>query len=225
MRGRVPVAELMTGQAIIVGASTWFKELARLMVESDSRCILITGRRGELTGIVTDADLLLKACRREIEGRPAANETRNRRADRRRAGALRAEDLMSSPVVTVSPTADALEAAELMLRHRVRQLVVALRRGQPMGVLSRRDLLRSLIRDDEKVDADLHDLLSHDLRSRANQVDISVDDGMVTVVDRLHDPRALAPFLRDATRVEGATAVRHVERSSPPPEDPGDPRP
>ncbi len=58
--------------------------------------------------------------------------------------ALHAEQIMSSPVVTLEPDATVDEALELFRTRRVRHLPVISSRGQLVGTVSERDLLRHL---------------------------------------------------------------------------------
>jgi CBS domain-containing protein len=55
---------------------------------------------------------------------------------------LTARDLMSTEVITVSPKATVVEAARLMLDHRVSGLPVVNDKGKLVGVISEGDLLR-----------------------------------------------------------------------------------
>jgi CBS domain-containing protein len=54
---------------------------------------------------------------------------------------LKASDLMSGEVVTISPKATVVEAARLMLEHRVSGLPVVDAQGQLVGVISEGDML------------------------------------------------------------------------------------
>jgi arabinose-5-phosphate isomerase len=82
---------------------------------------------GKLVGIFTDGDL-----RRLIETG----------ADLR---AMRASDVMSAAPKLVRDDALAVEAAELMERHRVTGLLVVDRAGQLVGAINSNDLMRAKV--------------------------------------------------------------------------------
>jgi len=56
--------------------------------------------------------------------------------------AMRARDVMTREVVTIRPDASILEAARLMLEHRISGLPVVDEGGTLVGIVSERDLLR-----------------------------------------------------------------------------------
>ena len=92
---------------------------------------------GELVGIVTDRDLLRA---------PAVLTHLHGIDDTRAAGrALRVEDLMSKPVVTVGPETALAEAADVMLRKGLGSLPV-LERGSLVAILTRSDIMRGVAR-------------------------------------------------------------------------------
>ncbi|MFE3316340.1 CBS domain-containing protein [Embleya sp. NPDC059213] len=60
-------------------------------------------------------------------------------------------DLMTAPVITVTPPSGTLWAARLMDRHHVKRLPVVDRSGRLVGIVSRRDLLGALVRSDAEI--------------------------------------------------------------------------
>lgn len=70
--------------------------------------------------------------------------TEKRREDR--GEALRARDIMTRQVITVSPSHSLTEAISLMAKHSFRHFVVVDGSGDLIGVVSDRDILRALAR-------------------------------------------------------------------------------
>lgn len=56
-------------------------------------------------------------------------------------------DVMTRWVVTIPPSHSLLQARESMTRNRVSQLVVVDQRGRPIGLISKRDMVRFLLED------------------------------------------------------------------------------
>jgi CBS domain-containing protein len=56
-------------------------------------------------------------------------------------------DVMTTWVITVTPTDSLLKARDLMTKNRVSQLVVADQRSRPIGFISKRDIARFLLED------------------------------------------------------------------------------
>jgi CBS domain-containing protein len=192
---------------------TWFRELVRLLRDRDEELLVVVDAGGRAVGVVTEEDLLLKLARRWIEDRPAAPESRSRRAERRKAAAVTARELMSEPAVAVPPAQPAAEAARLMRTRGIRHLAVVDDAGRPVGVVHRGDLLTMLLRDDEEIRQDVDDLLARLLRGRAASVGVQVCDGVVLLRRRRELDFRLEEVLPDVRAVEGVLGARVLDDS------------
>jgi len=65
-------------------------------------------------------------------------------------GRILVRDAMSSPVIWVREGSTVLEAAQLMRRHRIGGVVVLDRNGEPVGVVTARDIVERVAAEDEK---------------------------------------------------------------------------
>lgn len=65
-------------------------------------------------------------------------------------GRILVKDAMSSPVIWVREGSTVLEAAQLMRRHRIGGVVVLDRNGEPVGVVTARDIVERVAAEDEK---------------------------------------------------------------------------
>lgn len=93
----------------------------RLMKDRQTKIILIS-RGGEVVGIVTKTDILYKVL---SQGKNPSK--------------VRLEEIMSSPILAVEPTATVQQALSMMDRHVVRQIIVS-SNSSVLGVISRDDL-------------------------------------------------------------------------------------
>jgi len=186
----------------------WFREIVRLLRERRDDFLTVVDADGRAVGAVTEEDLLLKLARRWIEERPAGGDSTSRRAERRKAAAVTARDLMTEPLVSVSAAELATDAVRLMRRRRLRHLAVVDPAGRPAGVVHRRDLLAMLLRPDHEIKQDVDDLLARELRGRAASVGVVVHGGVV-LLRRLRDlDFRLDDVRRTVLEVEGVLAVR-----------------
>lgn len=117
------VRDLVKRALVTVDASASAVEVARRLSREAVGSAVVVGADGAAAGIVTDRDL-----RRRIvaEGRDPAT--------------VEAGSIMSSPLVTIRPSAFAFEALLEMTRRHVRHLVVV-DGATPIGVVSATDLL------------------------------------------------------------------------------------
>jgi predicted transcriptional regulator len=92
---------------------------------------------------------------------------------------------MSSNPVTAWPDADVADIAQLMLHHDIRSVPI-LDHGDLVGIVSRRDIVGSLIRTDDTVAREI----SHRLDGYAggeHRWEVSVHDGVAGVVGAFDD--------------------------------------
>jgi len=154
------------------------------MLDGNISGLPVIDDEGSLLGIVTEADLVSK---------PAFGARRHRSlvaiidlltgASRwaAKATALTAGELMTTSVVTATPKESIRVVAQRMLERGVKRLPV-LDGGRLVGIISRRDLLRSFHRSDDEIAADLGSRLRSALYVPDDHaVTGTVENGVVTL--------------------------------------------
>ncbi|MFC9926149.1 CBS domain-containing protein [Streptomyces sp. NPDC127190] len=200
------VSDVMTHTVAAVGRRAPFKEIVELMQDWQVSALPVLEGEGRVVGVVSEADLLPKE---ELRDGPAEGYLRLRRpADLAKAEGLTAGDLMSSPAVTVPVDATLAEAARTMARSRVKRLPVVDGVGVLQGVVSRADLLKVFLREDEDIAEEVRrEVVSYLFPLPGSAVRVEVADGVVTLVGRIRD-RSLVPVAARLIRaVEGVVDV------------------
>ncbi|MFF7295514.1 CBS domain-containing protein [Streptomyces sp. NPDC008265] len=199
---RYTVSDVMTHTAIAIGREASYKEIVELMHEWKVSAVPVLEGEGRVVGVVSEADLLPKEeFRRDEPLLPDQLEEASK------AGGVLAEELMSSPAVTVHPDATTAEAARIMARKHVKRLPVVNDLGMLEGVVSRSDLLKVFLRPDEELAEEIRQAVLTEL-SPGVPLDFTVEEGVVTLRGQLRD-RALVPLLaRAISAVEGVVDVR-----------------
>ncbi|MCF3178626.1 CBS domain-containing protein [Streptomyces polychromogenes] len=199
---RYTVSDVMTHTAVAIGREASYKEIVELMHQWKVSALPVLEGEGRVVGVVSEADLLPKEEFRRTEPvLPGQLEEASK------AGGVLAEELMSSPAVTVHPDAPVAEAARIMAHKRVKRLPVVDEVGMLEGVVSRSDLLKVFLRPDEELEEEIRLSVLTELMPGA-ALDLAVQDGVVTLRGRIRD-RALVPLLARAVRaVEGVVDVR-----------------
>jgi CBS domain-containing protein len=118
------IQEIMTPNPACCGPETNVGEVARLMVDHDCGEIPVV-RDGKPIGVITDRDI---AARAVAAGRNPLE--------------MKASELMSSPVITVSPSTDVDECCETMEEHQIRRVPVVDDRGSCCGMVSQADIAK-----------------------------------------------------------------------------------
>ncbi|MGW1892518.1 CBS domain-containing protein [Streptomyces sp. NPDC002004] len=196
------VSDVMTHTAVAIGRQASYKEIVAVMEQWKISAVPVLEGEGRVIGVVSEADLLPKEEFRLDD--PARVSSLSERA---KAAAVTAEELMSSPAVTVHPDATLAEAARIMAHRRVKRLPVVNSTGMLEGVVSRGDLLKVFLRSDDDIAAEIRRTVLHALPA-AFDVDVSVTEGVVTLTGILPDTQ-LVPLLARAVRaVEGVVDIR-----------------
>ncbi|MEK9523331.1 CBS domain-containing protein [Streptomyces venezuelae] len=201
------VADVMTRKVVAVLPGADFKEIVTAMQRWKVTAVPVVEGEGRVRGVVSEADLLLKE---EFHDHRLGLLEQLRRLDATaKAGSRRAEDLMTSPAVTVAPEASLPQAARLMAAHGVKRLPVVDASGAIRGIVSRSDLLKVFLRSDEDLATEVrHEVIEHLFPLSHRQVDVRVDAGVVTLSGEVRDGGLVPLAARLARAVEGVVDVR-----------------
>ncbi|GAA2528100.1 hypothetical protein GCM10010398_11080 [Streptomyces fimbriatus] len=204
----------MTRSVASVGRETAFQEIVRPTRDRRVSALPVLEGGNLVVGVVFEADLLPKEEFRDSD--PDRRTHLRRLPDLWKAGALSAEELMTSPAVTVRAGVTLADAAGLTARHRVKRLPVVDERGALEGVVSRADLLEVFLRDDEDLAEQVRrEVVAHLFPGPGSAVRVEVRDGVVRLVGRVRDT-ALAPAAARLIRaVEGVVAVEFAPTGVP----------
>lgn len=118
------VKDCMTKQVISVGAGEPVSVAARLMARYNLGALPVRGRDGQLEGMLTDRDIVLRCIAAE-----------------RSPKAVRVREVMTRSVAAAAPDTDAAAAAGIMAARQVRRLPVT-EEGRVVGMVSLADLSR-----------------------------------------------------------------------------------
>ncbi|MFF9481865.1 CBS domain-containing protein [Streptomyces sp. NPDC014733] len=195
------VSDVMSHTAIAIGRDAPYKEIVACLAQWKVSALPVLEGEGRVVGVVSEADLLAKEEFLDDQRRAEAF------GEAAKAGAVCADQLMSSPAVTVHPDATLAEAARIMARRRVKRLPVVNDVGMLEGVVSRSDLLKVFLRDDLEIEAEIRHAVLGEPGAPAG-LDVTVTEGVATLHGTPVD-RALLPLLTRAVRaVEGVVDVR-----------------
>jgi len=125
------VRDIMATPVVTISPEATMNEAARIMGERRVGSLIVE-RDGDPVGIVTERDLLSNVI-----------------AVGRRPEKVKVEAVMSSPLITIGPTATIKEAAQTMIRKKGRLAVFD--EGELVGIITASDLIQSLPETDETV--------------------------------------------------------------------------
>ncbi len=200
------VGDVMTRAAVAVGRTALFKDIVARMEQWNVSALPVLEGDGRVVGVVSEADLLPKEEFRDSD--PDRMTQRRRLGDLAKAGGVSAQDLMSTPAVTVHADATLAEAARIMALKRVKRLPVVTAEGVLEGVVSRGDLLKVFLRDDrELADEIRREVLDVLFPAPVEPLHVVVVDGVVTLTGKVTDGTRIPLAVRMVRGVEGVVGV------------------
>ena len=169
----VKVREIMSRPVFTVSAGTGIKAAATLLAERGVSALPVVNPKGELVGIVSEADLI------SIETRPDPRTQATPLAPTAGSSPKTVAEVMTREVLTVSSGSEVSQAARIMLDAGVKRVPV-LEGRRVVGILSRRDLVKVIARGDGDIEGEIERRL-HELGLKLGRGDVSVAAGIVTL--------------------------------------------
>ncbi len=148
------VREIMSSPAITVRPETDIRSVARVMLQHQISGVPVVDETGALLGTITEMELIARNAPVQEPHYLAVlsamiplnlNEVREYREQMRQVLAIRADELMTDEIETVTPDDDVTEALELMLDPETIMLPV-LEGKKLVGVVTRTDLVQLIER-------------------------------------------------------------------------------
>jgi len=198
------VAAVMTRDVESVRPETPYKVLVERMRERRISALPVVGATGQVLGVVSEADLMLKEEKPHHRGGALVEP----HGDEARAMARNAAALMTSPAITVRQDASLTEAARLMHHRHVKRLPVVDAEDHLVGIVSRADVLSAFARSDESIETEVRvEVLQRTLAIDPATVAVTVRDGVVRLEGEL-ETRSLVRILeRLVLGVEGVVGL------------------
>jgi CBS domain-containing protein len=160
------VRDVMTDRVVAVREAASYKEIVAALTRFGVSAVPVIDAGQQVVGVVSEADLMAKV--------EAADD--------------RADELMTSPAVTIRPDASIADAARLMDGEEVKRLPVVDADGRLIGIVARSDLLSMYLRPDGALRQEVcAEVLDRVLCIEPGVVEVSVERGVVTLrgtVDR-----------------------------------------
>ena len=198
--------QIMTTPVHTVRPDTTVRAAATLLLEHRITAAPVLDAGGDLIGIVSESDLVADRFGHDPrnQARPVQDEP---------PGPQTVGEVMTTPVIALGPSADAADLAHTMLDADIRSIPI-LEGATVIGIVSRRDLLRTLIRDDDAIRADVLNRIA-DYRGPTGTWDVQVTNGTVLILGDLHDDGRAAAAL--ARTIPGVNSVHLAPHHTPTP--------
>ncbi len=144
----IRAADIMTSHVITAAPDDTVAAVARQLAINHISGVPVCDKGGKLLGMLSESDLM-RPFMSEVEARRSwwlhllaeGTELAPNFLDYIRQDHRHAEDLMTTPVISVSEQTSAREIGDLMIKQRIKRVPV-LRNGHLVGIVARADLIR-----------------------------------------------------------------------------------
>jgi len=136
----LPVEKVMSPKPITVSEDDNIMLARQKMLELSEQTLPVVDSMGKLSGVISGKDL----SRIYSEAKKAGIDLKQKKRIN-----IQVKSFMSRPAVSVPPTATVAESIELMLKHNISSVVVAVE-DKPVGIVTHWDLLELLAKEKEE---------------------------------------------------------------------------
>jgi len=212
---------LMSQPAISVQSDATIDQAVQIMLDQHISGLPVLDKKGRLVGMLTEADLLRRGELGTGKRHPRWLQffmSPGRLADEyTHEHGRKVEEVMTAEVVTATESTSLQELVDLMSKHEIKRVPVV-RDGALVGIVSRADVLRTLskvfqaqasygIRSDAEIRRDVEAELKRAECFRAELIEVSVEDGDVTLHGCITDERERSAVRVALENVPGVQAI------------------
>jgi CBS domain-containing protein len=143
--GAVRAADIMTKSVFCVRKETPLIEVAEIMAEKEISGVPVLDEKGAVAGVISEKDFLARLGsrdRKHVMG-IIAQCLKGRSYLAMPIRAKRAEDIMTSPAVTIREDAPIFEIMGLFTARNINRVPVVGKEGALLGIVSRADIIRA----------------------------------------------------------------------------------
>jgi CBS domain-containing protein len=191
------VRDIMTADPLVLHEDMPVKTAALLLFHYDVAGAPVRNDAGGLVGVLSEADLL------DVEAPLSYGLSRKVEASRRRKEARTVGQACSRPAREVTPAASVRQAAEAMRDYEIARLVVV-DGSEVVGVVSRHDVLKVMVRADAQIQAAVDRLLAD---QGSAQVTAYVEWGVAHLRGRVYSRSGVGVLVSLVGEVDGVVGV------------------
>jgi CBS domain-containing protein len=204
--------DIMCRKVVSVTTTTTVGDAATLLASRGFTALPVLDGDGDLIGLLTEADILRDRFPHDPRFHCSDQGGIQRPDETSREPAATVGGVMTSPAISVTAGADVVDLVAIMRADGVRSMPVV-DGNRLVGIVTRRDLVRTLTRDDADVATDVRHQL--EIYGGPGRWTVEVDGGAVTITDALANEtdRHVATVLAEAVRGVTVVHITHAGAS------------
>jgi len=145
--------DIMTKKVITISKDATLAELAKLLIKNKISGVPVVDEKGELVGIVTEADLIIKESNLPfplsfsfafLESYESYTKSTKEYLE------TRVKEVMSTNVKTAREDMPISKVVNIMINNNINRLPILNNDGKLTGIITRADIIKSIIKKSEK---------------------------------------------------------------------------
>jgi CBS domain-containing protein len=203
--------DVMSSPVITVTPDTTAKDAADLLASNGFTALPVINDDDRLIGIVTEADVVRDRFPRDPRYRNAYQEEVLGVSARPHRPAATVGEVMTTSVISMGAGTDVVDLVTAMLDNKVRAMPIV-DGSRVVGIVTRRDLLRVLARDDQQIATDIRHRLGN--YGGPQRWTVNVHDGAAAIRDEFDNAtdRHVVTVLAEA--VPGVTSAEVTSKTA-----------
>jgi len=148
------VKEIMVDEVIAIREDASVDELSKLLIENKISGVPVVDKDGKLVGIATEGDLIIKDSDlhfpryfKLLDSIIYLESLNKFKANLKKYLGTKVSDVMTTNIKTVKQDTPVSDAANLMIRHNINRLPVLDDKGDMVGIITRADIVKSMIKE------------------------------------------------------------------------------
>ena len=171
------VRDVMTSPAVVIAPDASFMQAVGKLASTRLAALPVVDLDGRILGVVSEADLVVKEERQQLEAEPLGFQGPRTRAARSKASGRAVAEVMTQVPICIHPDAPVSAAAHIMRNQAVRRLPVVTSDNRVIGMVTRSDLLKVFLRTDEELAKEVRAFISYTLETVPSPVEVTVAGG------------------------------------------------
>jgi CBS domain-containing protein len=148
------VKEIMVDEVIAIREDASVDELSKLLIENKISGVPVVNMDGKLVGVATEGDLIIKDSDlhfpryfKLLDSIIYLESLNKFKANLKKYLGTKVSDVMTTNIKTVKQDTPVSDAANLMIRHNINRLPVLDDKGDMVGIITRADIVKSMIKE------------------------------------------------------------------------------
>ncbi|WP_066071502.1 CBS domain-containing protein [Alkalithermobacter thermoalcaliphilus] len=148
---QVKAKDIMTSEVITVKKDTPIEDIAKILIEKRISGVVVVDDENKVVGVVSETDIVKKEKNIKVpsfitilQGVVFLDSIKEMEEDIKRVAAYKAEDIMSSDVLTVNEKDDLEYVANLMIEKSINRVPVVDDTKTLKGIICRYDIIKSM---------------------------------------------------------------------------------